>query len=109
MGMQPAWRDWKSQTNQAAQRPDVMGMNGCSPTCFSDRARHLRTISPSSARRSSTPMLASVYLASLVCPCLFTSSTNLRNCALGQTTENFMCRLGFSILYACKHADGNAT
>ncbi len=46
-------------------------------TCFSDRARHFRTISPSNARLSSTDKLWSVYLASLVCPCLLTSRTNL--------------------------------
>ncbi len=46
-------------------------------TCFSDRARHFRTISPSKARLSSTDKLWSVYLASLVWPCLLTSRTNL--------------------------------
>ena len=35
-------------------------------TCFSDRARHFLTISPSNARLSSTDKLWSVYFASLV-------------------------------------------
>ena len=42
-------------------------------TCFSERARQRRTISPSSARLSSTVMEAFVYFASRVCPCLLTS------------------------------------
>ncbi len=83
-----------------------MEMNGCSHTCFSDRARHLRTISPSSARRSSTPMLASVYLASLVCPCLFTSSTNLQTQLRFGSKYSLIYELaGDSVLCACRDAD----
>lgn len=47
------------------------------PTCLSVRARHLRTISPSIALRSSVVRNSVKYLASRVWPCLFTSSTNL--------------------------------
>ena len=46
-------------------------------TCFSERARQRRTISPSSARLSSTVMEAFVYFASRVWPCLFTRRTKL--------------------------------
>ena len=63
----------------APRSPTPNHLPGPSPprTCLSTRVRHLRTISASSARRSSVPMLLSVYFASRVWPCLFTSSTNL--------------------------------
>ena len=46
-------------------------------TCLSVLRRHLRTISPSMARRSSRLMFWSKYRANRVCPCLLTSRTNL--------------------------------
>jgi hypothetical protein len=46
-------------------------------TCLSVRARHLRTISASSARFSSTLSCSVKYLASRVWPCLLTSRRNL--------------------------------
>jgi hypothetical protein len=46
-------------------------------TCLSVRARHLRTTSPSSALFSSVLSSSVKYLASRVCPCLFTSRRNL--------------------------------
>ena len=54
-------------------------------TCFSERARQRRTISPSNARLSSTVIEAFVYFASLVWPCLLTSRMKLMPIAVAHT------------------------